>query len=240
MTIDYDQLADVYGRFRKCHGEVLRGLVAEAGLGAASRVLEVGAGTGNYSRAIQELTGCYCAAVEPSRAMRDQLREAGTAVEVIEGKGEELPLPDHGFDLVFCVDVVHHLTDPAAFFREAQRVLRKAGRLCVVTDSEDVIRERFPLSAYFPETVEAELRRYPSIERLRALATAAGFGSWQENRVTNETWLSSLEAYEAKAFSSLHLISEASFQTGLTRLRNDLKRGPIRAVGSYVMLWSTK
>ena len=151
-TIEYDNLADAYARHRKCSADVLRELVSGAGLGARSRVLEVGAGTGNYSRAILELTGCYCAAVEPSRAMRDQLREAGGAIEVIEGIGEKLPLPDGDFDLVFCVDVVHHLSDLGAFFREAQRVLREGGQLCVVTDSEEVIRKRLPLSAYFPET----------------------------------------------------------------------------------------
>jgi ubiquinone/menaquinone biosynthesis C-methylase UbiE len=240
LTIEYDQLADAYARYRRCNPEVLRGLVNGAGLTNASRVLEVGAGTGNYSRALQALAGCHCTAVEPSQAMRDLLRDADGAIDVVAGVGEQLPLPSDSFDLVFCVDVAHHFSDPAAFLREAFRVLKAAGVICVVTDSEDIIRARFPLAAYFPETVAAELERYPSVERLKALAIAAGFDGWREGRVTSSTLLTSVEAYEAKSFSALHLISEASFQAGLARLREDLKRGPLTTVGSYVLLWATK
>ena len=240
MTIEYDQLAEAYGRYRRCNPAVLRELVTGAALTHASRMLEVGAGTGNYCRALRELTDCHCTAVEPSQAMRNQLRDADGEIEVVAGVAERLPLPSDNFDLVFCVDVVHHLSDPAAFLQEAFRVLKAAGVICVVTDSEDIIRARFPLAEYFPETVDAELRRYPSVERLRALADAAGFNGWRESRVTSSTLLTSVEAYEAKSFSALHLIPEASFQAGLARLREDLQRGPLMTVGSYVLLWATK
>src|SRR6187399_1263061 len=191
MTIEYDQLAEAYGRYRRCNPAVLRELVTGAALTHASRMLEVGAGTGNYCRALRELTDCHCTAVEPSQAMRNQLRDADGEIDVVAGVAERLPLPSDNFDLVFCVDVVHHLSDPAAFLQEAFRVLKAAGVICVVTDSEDIIRARFPLAEYFPETVDAELRRYPSVERLRALADAAGFNGWRESRVTSSTLLTS-------------------------------------------------
>ena len=54
-------------------------------------------------------------------------------------RAEELPLDANGFDLVFCVDVIHHVTNRAAFLSEAFRVLCGGGKLCVVTDSEDII-----------------------------------------------------------------------------------------------------
>jgi SAM-dependent methyltransferase len=236
----YDQLAQAYGRHRRCNADVLRELANGAGLTNRSRVLEVGAGTGNYSRALRELTGCHCTAVEPSQAMRDLLREADGAIDVVRAVGEQMPLSSDSFDLVFCVDVAHHFTDPAAFLGEAFRVLKTAGVVCIVTDSEDIIRTRFPLAKYFPETVDADLSRYPAVDRLEGLASAAGFQGWRELRVTNTLPLKSLEAYETKSFSVLHLIPEASFQMGLARLRADFESGPLMAVGSYVLLWATK
>ena len=151
MTIEYDQLAEVYERYRRCNAEVLRELVNGGKLTHASRVLEVGAGTGNYCRALRELAGCHCTAVEPSQAMRDLLRDADGEIDVVAGVGERLPLPSDNFDLVFCVGVVHHLSDPGAFLQEAFRVLEAAGVICVVTDSEDIIRARFPLAEYYPK-----------------------------------------------------------------------------------------
>jgi SAM-dependent methyltransferase len=135
--------------------------------------------------------------------------------------------------------VAHHLADPAAFLHEAFRVLKVGGMLCVVTDDEDIIRARFPLAEYFPETVAADLARYPSVEALRAFASVAGFNGWRETRVTTQTSLTSATPYEAKSFSVLHLISAASFEAGLARLRKDLERGPLTAVGSYALLWAT-
>jgi ubiquinone/menaquinone biosynthesis C-methylase UbiE len=64
---------------------------------------------------------------------------------------EHTTLAQAQFDLVFCVDVVHHLLNRAQVFDEAYRVLRNGGALCVATDSEQIIRRRQPLSAVSSE-----------------------------------------------------------------------------------------
>jgi SAM-dependent methyltransferase len=86
-----------------------------------------------------------------------------TPVQFSHGRAEKLDFPAESFDLLFSVDVVHHITDCAQAFREAWRVLRPGGRFCIVTDSEDIVRNRQPLSVYFPETIALELSRYPAI-----------------------------------------------------------------------------
>ena len=72
------------------------------------------------------------------------------------------------------MDVVRHLTNLTIFFNESYRVLKNDGALIIVTDSEDDIRGR-SLSKYFPEVLNIELERYPSIEELFREAGAAGF-----------------------------------------------------------------
>jgi ubiquinone/menaquinone biosynthesis C-methylase UbiE len=49
------------------------------------------------------------------------------------GNAEQLPFSSSSFDAIVCVDVVEHLTDPAMFLREAQRVLRPGGKLVICT-----------------------------------------------------------------------------------------------------------
>lgn len=240
MSINYDQLAQAYSQHRGCHEGVLRELIEAVGSSGKTRVAEVGAGTGNYAGVLHELTGCSCWAVEPADAMREVAQARYPALKVALGSAENLPLPSGSVDFIFCVDVIHHVTDRQAFLHEAHRVLSAAGTLCVVTDSEDIIKTRFPLSTYFPETVEVELRRYPAVSELRTLASRAGFGAWRETEVAAETVLTSAEAYEAKAFSALHLISQSAFEAGLRRLEADLARQPLRAISRYALLWARR
>lgn len=49
-----------------------------------------------------------------------------------------------------------------------------------MTDSEEIIRRRQPLTTYFPETVEPELQRYPGDGEITALMAETGFGALED------------------------------------------------------------
>jgi SAM-dependent methyltransferase len=52
-------------------------------------------------------------------------------VEIMQGDGQHLPLPDECFDMVFLVTVIGEVPDLPAFFRECARVLKPDGILSV-------------------------------------------------------------------------------------------------------------
>lgn len=96
----------------------------------AARVLDVACGAGH--------TGLYFAAqghavtcADLSPAMLQRTREAaatrGLNIETREHPSEEMPYPDESFDLVTCRVAPHHFSAPAAFVREAARVLAPGG-----------------------------------------------------------------------------------------------------------------
>lgn len=240
MSSDYDRLAKDYGKHRKGHESIVRELVSGCLLGAETRVLEIGAGTCNYVARVREEAGCRCWAVEPSAAMRELALARGLDVQVTAGKAEALPFEPRSFDFAFCVNAIHHIQDRPAFFREAFRVLADAGALCVVTESHDMIRTRFVHATHFPEVVGVDIVRYSTFEELREMAKAAGFRGWRETTLSIETVVASSEMFEAKAFSSLHLISDEAFRRGLARLEADLAHGPLRAMDPMAALWATK
>jgi ubiquinone/menaquinone biosynthesis C-methylase UbiE len=240
QPIDYNAIAAEYARHRRVHPEVLRHLVETGGVGRASRVLEVGCGSGNYVVAVESLTGCACWGVDPSEEMLARARERSSSVHFQAGRAETLDLPPDFFDLVFSVDVIHHVGDRPAYFRAAHRALRPGGQICTVTDSEWIIRRRQPLSVYFAESVPLELARYPRIAALRDLMARAGLGEIVEATVEFAYHLSDIQAYRDKAFSSLHLISEAAFRRGIERMAQDLRHGPIPCVSRYLLLWGIK
>ncbi len=237
--LDYDKLASDYARHRGVNPEVLKGLLATSEVSASSKVLEVGCGTGNYTVAIETAVGCSCWGVDPSQEMLSRARVRSESIDLKLGSAEFLDFPANFFDLVFSVDVIHHVADRAAYFQEAHRVLRASANVCTVTDSEWIIRNR-PLSLYFPETVEVELRRYPRIGVLRKIMARAGFRQISETMVETHDSLSDIQPYRDKAFSSLHLISEEAFQRGIERMERELLSGPILRTIRYLLLWGAK
>ncbi len=238
--IDYDRIAADYVRHRRVHPQVLLHLLSSRELRATSRVLDVGCGTGNYIIALKQAAGCACWGTDPSAQMLAQARRRGQGISFEQGRAEKLEFPNRFFDLVFSVDVIHHVSDRPAFFREAHRVLRKQGQVCTVTDSEWIIRHRRPLTAYFAETVKVELQRYPRTADLREMMMEAGFGKIAETTVEFSYTLRDIQAYRDKAFSSLHLIPEAAFQHGIARMEEDLRRSPIPCTSYYLLLWGTR
>lgn len=238
--IDYERAAAPYARHRGIHPGVLAELIASAHLTAGSHVLDVGCGTGNYARALQQETGCKVSGIEPSNAMRANAMHAANWDAIVPGSAENLPFPDSSFDLIMSTDVIHHVGDRPAFFREALRVLTGSGRIATVTDSPEDIARRRPLSSHFPETIEIELRRYPTIAVLQAEMAGAGFRVMPLGHAELEYDLVEIAAYRDRAFSSLHLIDEDAFQRGIERLDADLASGPIPSLSLYTIVWGEK
>ena len=234
---NYQAVAAEYARYRRVHPGVVEQLVGIVRQGAATDVLEVGCGSGNYLEIIGGLTGVRVAGLDPSSAMLDQLRSRLPEADVRVAPGEAIPHLDQSFDLVSSVDVIHHVKERDAYFREARRVLRPGGWLVTVTDSEDDLARRVPLTSHFPETLAHERRRYPTIGTLREEMECAGFTELREERVVLEYPLTEIAGYRNRAYSSLHLISDQEHARGVARLEAELAHGPIMALSLYTLLW---
>lgn len=232
--MSYDTIAADYAIHRTIHPMLLRKLNELAAITPSTRILEVGCGTGNYVAAIATATSARCSGLEPSAGMLEIARQKAASVSWIRGSAESLPFPDGSFDLVYSVDVIHHVQDRAAFFREAFRVLAAGGLLVTATDTEETIRKR-ALSHYFPEVIDAELQRYPKPGELSLLLLSSGFQVFGDEIVESDYDLSDSAPFERKTFSCLHLISDDAFRRGLTHLKQDLRTGPIRCVSRYAI-----
>jgi hypothetical protein len=121
---------------------------------------------------------------------------------------------------------VHHLADLHRFFAEVQRVLVPGGTMFIATDSEGTLRRR-SLTVFFPEILQVELNRYPTITQLHAGATAAKLLCTSESKVEGRIPLDHayIAKLDAKCASSLRLITPDAHAAGMARVRAAAERG---------------
>jgi SAM-dependent methyltransferase len=231
---DGGDMAKRYAAHRDTHPDVLNALLRHLA-DAGGPAVELGCGTGNYCRAMRAGSGDTIIGAELSASMLAQARAAG-ASPLAQAAATAMPLAGKSMGLVYSVDVIHHVADLPAYFSEARRILRDGGILLTATDSEWIIRHREPLATYFPETTNVDLDRYPSIPKLRELMSQAGFRDIQEQAVENKHEIEEIGPYRSKAYSCLHLISEAAFRAGIARMEHDLVDSPIPCNSRYLLL----
>jgi ubiquinone/menaquinone biosynthesis C-methylase UbiE len=99
-------------------------------------VADIGAGVGIASYALLESGASRVFAVEPDpstevgRGAIERLRtDTSTPIEILDGWGEALPLPDNTIDVIYSRQVLHHAADLELFMLEVARVLRPGGVL---------------------------------------------------------------------------------------------------------------
>jgi len=109
-------------------GRVLR-------LGPRRTVVELGSGTGKFTRALEPL-GAARVAIEPTAGMREVFARTVPGVAVLDGTAEAIPLPDRFADAVVAAQAFHWFR-PKPALREIHRVLRPGGGLGLIWNYRD-------------------------------------------------------------------------------------------------------
>ncbi|PLQ00554.1 class I SAM-dependent methyltransferase [Cupriavidus pauculus] len=132
----FSSQADTYARGRPEYpAELGTWLRDTLGLAPGKTVVDLGAGTGKFTRLLLP-TGASVIAVEPVDAMRAQLSGKLPAVRAVQGSAESMPLPDASVDAVVCAQAFHWFANPAAM-QEIARVLKPGGRLGLIWNVRD-------------------------------------------------------------------------------------------------------
>ena len=133
-THAFDGKAEAYARHRLDYSPVaIEAITAIAGLGKASVIADLGAGTGMLTRHFAERVGRVFA-IEPNNDMRAlALASLGqhASLRMMNGTAQQTGLPDHSVDAVLAGRALQWF-DPVPAQAEMRRILRPGGWLIVV------------------------------------------------------------------------------------------------------------
>ncbi len=140
-------------------------------LSGGEKILDVGSGLGQFSRAMARQSKMPVLGIERSREQIDEaMRQAKedheeAMVEFREGDARKLPLHDgewKTFDIAYTRFVLEHVPDPLNVVKQMVKAVRKGGRVVLADDDHDVLR-LYPEILGFVDLWSAYMRTYSKL-----------------------------------------------------------------------------
>jgi ubiquinone/menaquinone biosynthesis C-methylase UbiE len=120
-------------------------------LDSGDHILELGSGTGYWTRRILEYSRAKVVSADLSFPCLLAAKESAPELPpLLQADGEALPLPDEAVQAVVVIMVLHHVLDPGRILGELSRVTSRNGQLLLIDMTSDnplieLGRRMFPL-----------------------------------------------------------------------------------------------
>jgi 2-polyprenyl-3-methyl-5-hydroxy-6-metoxy-1,4-benzoquinol methylase len=200
-------------------------LIQRAGITPGSRVLELGCGTGLFTRLVAE-TGAFVVAIDLSEELIAAARSQSSAnVEFLVGDVERVEFADAVFDSVFGSSILHHV-DAARSLREAFRLLKPGGSVAFA--EPNMLNPQIAIQKNIP-WVKKMLGDSPD---------ETAFFRWKARRLLQSC---GFDRVEAQPFDFLHPSVPSSLIGIVQAFGGVAERIPIlREIAGSIILWGRK
>jgi len=129
--------ADAYERGRPEYPlESVLKLIQELHLTSGKTVVDLGAGTGMFTKLLSDTCTSNVIAIEPVEGMRKKFSTLLPSIEMSDGTAEKLPLPDASVDAVVVAPAFHWFDGEKAL-PEIHRILKPNGLLGMIWNARD-------------------------------------------------------------------------------------------------------
>ena len=182
--VNYNSIAATYDNRYKANNlsDVSDTLKAVTKKVNADRVLEVGCGTGKWLADlrpfVKELYG-----VDPSMGMLGKARERDETFNLLCTRDTEMQFNDSFFDLIFCVNAIHHFNEPSSFVKKAFQMLRPGGTFCIIGWDPTTPEDYWYIYDYFYGIRETDLERFPTWSDVKSWMENANFSDITLNKI---------------------------------------------------------
>jgi len=232
LKTDYGKIAETYNKRYAANYLVniekeLKNLISTNNY---KSILEAGCGTGRWIHPINEKNLNICG-LDYSFDMMKIPKAEKSYLNLINADAVNIPFKDNIFDLIFCVNAIHHFPDKEKFVAECKRTLTTKGMLAVFGVDPHIDKDWYVYD-YFDSVYENDLKRFPSLKLLKILLRTEKFTDIEikvveeihNKRVGNEVL--SDPFLNKNHCSQLANLSNEEYQRGIDKIKNQTKKNP--------------
>ncbi|HEY5093755.1 MAG TPA: 2-amino-4-hydroxy-6-hydroxymethyldihydropteridine diphosphokinase [Candidatus Eremiobacteraceae bacterium] len=250
-SLDYDApggAGDAYAELRPFSAfdtAVLDAAISALGSLNGKLVLDVGCGTGRFTRAMAA-RGARVSGVDKSETMLAAARatkfaEDGIPPDYIRGDAN-VALPGGNYDAITAFYALQYLDVPA-FCHRACAALAPGGALSLASfPHRHFVESEF--APFFPSMAALDLARFPSLQQLEAAMRRADFARVDARLIAlelDDPAEAIIAKVQRKYLSSFHLLSDEEFRDGVAAMRKTWQPGEIVRRTAYAMVvWGTR
>ncbi len=229
---DYNKIASDYDERYKSNNltGVEKSLLSIASANEIRFILEAGCGTGKWLNSLAPLNKILVG-LDYSSGMLGVAHSAKDDYLLVNADACKLPFAKNIFDMIYCVNAIHHFPDKEKFFSEAVESLADNGVLCIY-GVDPHIDTNWYVYNYFENVYEKDLERFPSLEATRKLCSLSGL-KIQEQIIVEEIYFErkgneifSDPFLKKNMNSQLANLSDEEYQNGIEKIIQAINLNP--------------
>jgi ubiquinone/menaquinone biosynthesis C-methylase UbiE len=101
-------------------------------------VLEVACGAGQGLQILRQAARSVTAGDYSPVVLQNAVRTMGELVPLSVFDAEDIPFDDNSFDIALIFEAIYYLENPEVFYQECARLLKKGGKLLIVSANKDL------------------------------------------------------------------------------------------------------
>lgn len=227
---DYNQIAPTYNNRYKTNYliGIENELIDIVNSNNYNTILETGCGTGKWISLFEE-NAKKIFGLDYSFDMMKIPKTDKPSLNLVNGDAVNIPIKDDYFDLIFCVNAIHHFTDKEMFITESKRILKNNGSLAVFGVDPSIDKDWYVYN-YFDSVYENDLKRFPTLEFLKNKLLTEKFTEVEVKSVEevnnvrigkdvfNDPFL------QKQSCSQLANLSDEEYQKGIDKIKNQINK----------------
>ena len=229
IMTDYNKIAPIYNErytdnyLLNIENEIKQIIL----LNEYENILEAGCGTGRWISSLDNENNKVFG-LDYSFEMLKIVNRSKSRFNVVNANAVNIPFKNNFFDLIYCVNAIHHFPDKEKFVAECKRTLTTNGTLAVFGVDPKIDNEWYVYN-YFDSVYENDLKRFPSLEQLKDLLKEQSFGEI-EIKVADEVFRERIGKdvlndpfLEKNYCSQLADLSDQEYQKGIDKIKNQIE-----------------